>query len=72
MTLQQGSLAQSRVSDVMIRVGEQVVHGKAFSKQVITGDKLDNAPFDHAGLTGLNMFAGMRPRKKDAIRTNRK
>ena len=26
---------------------------------------------DHAGLTCLNMFAAMHPRKKDAIRTNR-
>lgn len=33
MTLRQGGLARDRVSDVMIRVGEQVVRGKTFSKE---------------------------------------
>jgi len=33
MTLRQGGVAENRVSDVTIRVGEQVMHGKTFSKE---------------------------------------
>lgn len=62
MTLRQGDLAQKRVSSAMIRVGEQVVHGKPSRRKVITGD---NA----FGPCRVDMFAAMQPRKKEAIRS---